>query len=141
MHTLTRVVDKYTYDSIEFDLSEYGVDAIDKALESFRQAMLEGAAEVLRDMLVDDDTFAYFPIECNDVFEGDPLTIYIRFSNSAGTERFSFTLRDVLAQGIEDCKADGSYSENLQILSHALKTLAAELDAAVQEGEGKYNND
>ena len=62
----------------------------------------------------------------------DPLTVYLRVGLEGDGEKptYEFNLRQALADSIETCADDGSFSTGLGRLSVALRALADEIDAA-----------
>ena len=120
------------------ELSEWKLEAAEGIFRSVEKAIHRAAGEALHYAFESDNSYLYFPVEWGDsdgiggpVVE-DPLTIYLRVGLEGDGEKptFEFNLRDALADTIEACKEDGSFSPGLGRLSDALRDLAAYIDAA-----------
>ena len=104
--------------------------------KTFREMLQDGIEQTLECIFEDEDEKAYifFPIEWEDSdglggpAVSDPLTIYLVL-DSINTH-YAFNLREALAGSLEFCAQDGSFSDQLPKLSHALRELANDIDAA-----------
>lgn len=130
------------------DISEWEIDAITEVTEIIQDGLLKAVSEALQSAFEDDETYIYFPIEWinepgaertgTDGIGGkpvtDPLTVYLRVGIEGGVDRekptFEFNLRESLADSIDNCAEDGSFSAGLGRLSESLRALADEIDAA-----------
>lgn len=120
----------------KIDLSDWVLPNVfneGKTFEDLLQTAIEEVLEIVFDD-EDDKPYIYFPVEWNetDGYGGpkvsDPLTIYMVIESIKTV--CSFNLRESLAGTLESCAEDGSHSEGLSKLSHALRDLANEIDAA-----------
>jgi len=64
----------------------------------------------------------------------DPLTVYL-YNPEESVLIKKLSLTDDLLGTISDCEKDGSFSEGLSLISAHLKTLAAQIDAAILSGK------
>lgn len=128
------------------ELSEWGIEALEEVSKTIETGLRKAMEEVLHYAFEDDETYIYFPVEWSkepgeqhpgtDGLGGpevaDPLTVYLRLGLDAKGEKptYEFNLREALADSIETCAADGSFSAGLGRLSVALRALADEIDAA-----------
>ena len=72
----------------------------------------------------------------------DPLIIYLvleEIGGQKGTPVYEINLRDALANDIEECATDGSFSYGLGRLSTALRKLADEIDEAREKSKNKIS--
>jgi hypothetical protein len=134
-------------------LADWGIDAFENIEQIFR----DGLAEVVEHAFAEDDTYIYFPVQysrdpefgkkgSDGIFGeevSDPLTVYLRIALAYDDDRptYSFNLRDSIQDELNYCKEDGSYSFGLSRLSKALRGLADEIDAAVEEGKAAQLRD
>lgn len=135
------------------DLSEWGIEALEEVGKAVETGLRKAMAEALHYAFEDDETYIYFPVECSkepdekrrgtDGLGGpevsDPLTVYLRVGLEGYGEKptYEFNLRGALADSIEACANDGSFSAGLGRLSVALRALADEIDAARAKSNAK----
>lgn len=131
------------------NVSDWGIDAIDKLEKDISSGLRAALAEVIHYAMQEDDTYIYFPASyIKDTSDtsgnirrtdgvrmghevSDPLTVYLRVAATGASKEqptYSFNLRDALRQDLEYCKNDGSYSYGLGKLAEALRNLADEID-------------
>ena len=117
------------------DLSDWNLPDVFDEEKTFKEMFQDGLEQTLECIFEDQDDKAYifFPIEwgetdgCGGPGVSDPLTIYLRL-DSINTH-YAFNLREALAGSLEFCAEDGSFSDQLPKLSHALRELANDIDA------------
>jgi hypothetical protein len=118
------------------DLSDWNLPDVFDEEKTFREMLQDALEQVLTAIFEEkpEEAYIYFPVEWGDT-DGrggpaisDPLTIYLAL-NSIDLA-YSFNLREALATSLEWCAEDGSFSDQLPKLSHALRELANEIDAA-----------
>lgn len=120
----------------KIDLSDWVLPDVFNEGKTFEDVLQTAIEEVLEIVFDDEDDkpYIYFPVKWGetDGYGGpkvsDPLTIYMVFESIKTT--CAFNLRGALADTLESCAEDGSFSEGLPKLSHALRDLANEIDAA-----------
>ena len=121
------------------DLSGWDIGALDDISQFIGESLLKAVEEVLGHAFEGDETYFYFPAEWprGDGVGGpvvaDPLTIYLRVGlegMNGEKPTYRFNLRDAVADKIEACREDGSFSTGLGRISCAFRELADEIDAA-----------
>lgn len=131
----------------DIDLTDWELDAMDEAVEAFKNAVRKGIAEALKISLAEEDTYVFFPIEwyeddpaqssdgVGNAAVDDPLTVYLRLGFEEGPTTYAFNLRTALETTLKWCREDGSHDAGLRKLSGALRELADDIDEAIAEGE------
>lgn len=118
------------------DLSEWVLPDVFDPEKTFTEMLQDALEQTLEVIFEDEDqqAYIYFPVKWGDTdgrggpAVSDPLTIHLAL-DSIGSA-YSFNLREALAASLEWCAEDGSFSDQLPKLSHALRELANEIDAA-----------
>lgn len=131
------------------DLSGWNLDAVEEITGKINASIYKAAAEALQYIFDGHQTYIYFPVEWSkEPYEAmpgtdgiggpevaDPLTVYLRvgMGSEDAEPTYEFNLREALADSIELCAEDGSFSAGLGRLSVALRALADEIDTARQK--------
>jgi hypothetical protein len=118
------------------DLSDWVLPDVFDEEKTFRE-MLQDALEQALEVVFEEEEekpYIYFPAEWGN-HDGnggpaivDPLTIYLVLDSINAA--YAFNLKESLAGSLEMCAEDGSFSDTLPKISHALRELANEIDAA-----------
>jgi hypothetical protein len=130
------------------DLSGWELEAFERFQEGLRDIVLDAASEALTIALKDDDhTYVSWPAKWGPKSDGhsgkvapaDPLTLYLTIA--LGNDEidhdpvYAFNLRQCLAENLDECREDGSFSTGLSRIAAALRTLADDIDAAIVAGQ------
>jgi hypothetical protein len=76
--------------------------------------------------------------DCNKPVPSDPLTVYIRVNEGAGSPpTLTFSIAKELNEYIKDCKHDGSYADGLEKIADAMDKLSKRIRRAVATGGAK----
>lgn len=122
------------------DLSEWVLPDVFDPEKTFTEMLQDALEQTLEVIFEDEDQQAYihFPSLWGETDGGggpavsDPLTIHLALDSIGST--VVFNLREALEGTVQMCAEDGSFSDQLPKLSHALRELANEIDAACASG-------
>lgn len=124
------------------DLSWWGLPALDDLGEILNKTLLKAVEQAIAYAFSSGDSYIRFPAalgEEDGEYEGDPLAL--EFVVAVGADgkcpKFELSLRDMLEWPIECCSEDGTFSPGLGLLSSALRSLADEIDEAIDSGNKK----
>lgn len=127
----------------ELDLSDWSIESVDTLVERLHGVITERSHDLAReifDAAVEHDATLNFAIARSVDSDDDPLTLtLILWDIATNTEpykadtslEYGFNLRDALGDDLDQCRQDGSSSEQLKSISAALKRFATEIDEAV----------
>lgn len=122
------------------DLSEWVLPDVFEPEKTFTEMLQDALEQTLEVIFEEEDQQAYihFPALWDETDgEGepptpDPLTIHLALDSINCA--VSFSLREAIDGPVALCSEDGSYLDQLPRLSHALRELANEIDAACAAG-------
>lgn len=124
-------------------LKDWNLEAVDEIGKALEGVVLKAAAEALHCAIQDSEMSIYFPAEWGK-HDGignknpDPLDVYLSVGITPDADNpayYSFNLRECLADTLELCAEDGSFSAGLAKISESLKSLATDIDTAIETGK------
>ena len=107
------------------DLTHWGLVAINVATRQIDRALRRAVSEALAYALKDDMTFVAFDLQRPHSLN---LDLFIALNTDDKDPMYSFNLRKISTAYMAECRADGSWSDELAQLANALRTLADEID-------------